>query len=314
MKIVVLDGYTLNPGDNPWTGLETLGEVAVFDRTAAEDVLARAEGADVLVTNKVRLGAEIIAALPSLKFIAVTATGHDVVDGAAARARGISVSNVPGYSTPAVAQHVLALLLALASRVAESAAEDWTASPDWCVMSQPMTELAGKTMGVVGFGNIGSEVGKLASAFGMKVLAHAPRPKPQPQWGEVEFVSLEELFRRSDAVSLHCPLTPENAGFINAALLDGMKRSAFLINTARGPLINEPELAEALNTGKIGGAALDVLSAEPPSPENPLLGAKNCIITPHVAWATLEARQRLMSQTVENVRAFADGAVVNVVN
>jgi len=318
MKIVVLDGYTLNPGDNPWDEIETLGTLEVHDRTPHNEIAQRAAGADVILTNKTKLPAEILDELPDLKYISVLATGYDVVDVNAAAARGIAVSNVPGYSTPAVAQHVMALLLELASRTGDYDAStkngDWSGQPDFCNIAFGQTELAGKTLGIIGFGGIGQEAARLGHAFGMRILAHAPRPKPQPQWGTVEFADLGTVFAESDAISLHCPQTEENKEFVNAALLARMKPSAFIINTARGTLINEGDLAKALEAGTIAGAGLDVLAQEPPAKDNPLMRAPNCLITPHVAWATLESRQRLMKMTADNIRAFANGAPTNVVN
>lgn len=318
MKIVVLDGYTLNPGDNPWDEIETHGTLEVHDRTPESDIVPRAAGADVILTNKTKLPAEVIGELPDLKYISVLATGYDVVDIKAAAARGIPVSNVPGYSTPAVAQHVMALLLELASRTgaydASTKNGGWSDQPDFCNIAFGQTELAGKTLGIIGFGGIGQEAARLGHAFGMKILAHAPRPKPQPEWGTVEFADLDTVFANSDAISLHCPQTSDNKEFVNADLLGRMKASAFLINTARGTLVNEEDLARALEAGTIAGAGLDVLAQEPPAKDNPLMHAPNCLITPHVAWATLESRQRLMKMTAENIRAFAQGAPVNVVN
>jgi glycerate dehydrogenase len=318
MKIVVLDGYTLNPGDNPWTGVETQGDFTVYDRTPADQILERAAGADILLTNKTPLTAETISQLPDLKFISVLATGFNVVDVAAARERNIPVSNVPIYGTDSVAQFVFAILLELSHHVAmhsnlvkEGA---WTAQPDFCFWKTPLIELSGKTMGIVGFGRIGRRTAALAAAFGMNVIAHDLYQGEAPDIDHFEWVGMEDLFKRADVVSLHCPLTPENTGFVNAALLKTMKPTSFLINTSRGPLVNENDLAEVLNAGTIAGAGVDVVSAEPIQEDNPLLKANNCLITPHIAWATLEARQRLMQTTVENVAGFIDGNPVNVVN
>lgn len=318
MKIVVLDGFTLNPGDNPWTGVEAQGEFTVYDRTSADQILERSAGADILLTNKTPLSAETIAQLPDLKFISVLATGFNVVDVAAARERNIPVSNVPIYGTDSVAQFVFALLLELSHNVAlhSSLVKEgaWTAQPDFCFWRTPLIELKGKTMGIVGFGRIGRRTAEVAAAFGMKVIAHDLYQGQTPDHDGFEWVEIEDLFKRSDVVSLHCPLTPENTGFVNAALLKTMKPTSFLINTSRGPLVAEADLADVLNAGTLAGAAVDVVSSEPIQPDNPLLTAKNCLITPHIAWATLEARSRLMQTTVENVAGFIAGHPVNVVN
>jgi len=318
MKTVILDGYTLNPGDNPWTGLEKICDLTVYDRTDPGQTIERAKDADIILTNKTLLGAEIINGLPNLKFISVLATGYNVVDLDAARARNIPVSNVPGYSPPSVAQHVFALLLSHANRVAmhDRAVKDgqWAEQKDFCFWNAPLIELAGKKMGIVGFGDIGRKVGTIANSFGMDVLAYAPRPKQEPDYAPFSFVELGELFREADVVSLHCPLTDDNEKFINKKLLATMKPNAYLINTARGPLINEADLAAALTGGIIAGAALDVVGEEPMLPGSPLSGTPNLTITPHIAWATLEARSRLSATTVENVKAFMAGKAVNVVN
>lgn len=318
-RIVVLDGYTLNPGDNSWDGVASLGDLTVYERSGDDEIVTRARGAQVVVTNKTPLTAETIAALPDLGFIAVTATGYNVVDVAAASARGIPVSNVPEYGTDSVAQFTMALLLELASRVGEHDRAvregEWAAQPDFCFWHTSPVELAGLTMGIVGFGAIGRRVGELAHAFGMSVLA-AGRPggsRQAPDFAPFEWVEIDELFRRSDVVSLHCPLTSENAGFMDAARFATMKRSAFFVNTARGALVDEAALADALRDGVIAGAALDVASSEPIRPDNPLLGAPHCILTPHMAWGTLAARRRLMQTTIENIQAFLDGRPQNVV-
>jgi glycerate dehydrogenase len=315
MKIVVLDGYTLNPGDNPWTELEALGDVRIFERSSAEEIRVRASDGNVLVTNKAPLPAAVIESLPELKMIAVTATGHNVVDVAAARARGVVVANVPDYGTNTVAQYVMALLLELCHRVGDHAREvregAWEASMDWTFWRTPQIELHGKTMGIVGFGRIGRRVAALAEAFGMHVIYNSRRAyEDVPQ----AYRGLEELFAEADVVSLHCGLTTENAGMVDVALLARMKRTAFLINTARGGLVNEVDLAAALEAGTLAGAAVDVVSNEPPAAENALLRTKDCLVTPHIAWAALEARERIMKMTAENVRAFAAGAPVNVVS
>jgi glycerate dehydrogenase len=317
MRIVVLDGYTLNPGDNPWDELQQLGELVVHDRTPPELVVERASRADILLTNKTPLPATVLAQLPRLRFISVLATGYDVVDVAAARARGVPVANVPEYGTDSVAQHVFALLFALCHRVAEHNAAvhsgEWSRSEDFCFWQQPPLELRGLTMGIVGLGRIGRRVAMLARAFGMKVVGATSGRRAVPIRG-VRQCSVPEVFDRADVVSLHCPLTVETSQMVNAALLERMKLTAFLINTARGGLIDEGALAHALDAGILAGAALDVVSQEPIAPNHPLLHARNCIITPHLAWASLAARRRLMRATVNNVRAFLQGSPVHIVN
>lgn len=317
MHIVVLDGHTLNPGDLSWGELKTLASCDIYDRTAPEQLHARAKYADILITNKAPLRREHFTELPKLKYIGVTATGYNIVDVEAARERGIVVTNVPAYGTRSVAQMTFASLLELTQhvghhsrRVTEGA---WSASLDWCFWERPLIELENLSLGLVGFGRIGRAVAELGVAFGMKVQA-ATRTAPADLPATVRFVPLEELFRTSDVVSLHCPLTPETDRLVNAELLALMKATAFLINTSRGPLIDEPALAGALNAGRLAGAALDVLSVEPPPADNPLLSARNCLITPHIAWATSAARARLLRVAVDNVRAFLAGRPVNVVN
>jgi glycerate dehydrogenase len=314
-RIVVLDGYTLNPGDNPWDELAALGHLAVHERTPAARVVERASGASVVLTNKTRLDAATLRRLPELRFVAVLATGYDVVDVAAAAELGIAVANVPEYGTDSVAQHVFALLLELCHAVGahDRAVKegDWTRSPDFSFWLRPPVELAGRTMGLVGYGRIGRRVAELARAFGMAVLVTS---RSRGTDRNVTWVDRDELFAGSDVVSLHCPLGEDNRGFVDAALLSRMRTGAYLINTARGPLVDEPALAAALRTGTIAGAAVDVVAAEPMVADNPLLTAPNCIITPHLAWASLAARRRLMRTTVENVRAFLAGEPVNVVN
>ena len=316
MKLVVLDGQALNPGDLSWEGLAQCGELTVYARTAAGDVPARAAGAGVVLTNKVVLGAAEMAALPDLRYIGVLATGVNVVDLAAAKARGIVVTNVPAYGAPSVAQHVFALLLELARGVGRHAdlvrAGDWCRSEDFAFWVSPQMELSGKTLGIVGFGGIGRAVARIALAFDMRVLVHTRTPDPEA--AEVEFVTLDRLFAEADVVSLHCPLTAETRRLVDAGRLARMKPSAFLINTGRGPLIDEAALADALRKGVIAGAGLDVLTEEPPPTDNPLLAAPNCLITPHLAWATLAARQRLMQTVTDNVRAFLDGRPQNQVS
>lgn len=316
-RIVVLDAFTMGQ-DVSWQGLAAQGELILHDRTPSEQVLERARGAQVLFTNKTVLGREVIEALPELGCICLLATGYNVVDVQAAAQRGIPVCNVPGYSPPSVAQHVLAVTLELfgkACRHARAVAEGrWGAQPDFCFWDAPIMELAGKTFGVVGFGAIGQRVAELAHAFGMNVLAHAPRPKPAPGYAPFAFAPLDELFAQSDVVSLHCPLTADNENMVDARLLSLMRPTAFLVNTARGQLVDENALAEALKSGALGGAALDVVRQEPIRADNPLLHAPNCLITPHVAWASAEARTRLLAMAAENLRAFLAGRPQNVVN
>ena len=318
MRIVVLDGYTLNPGDNPWDGLARLGELVVYDRTPPDQVVARAADAEIVLTNKTVLTANAIGALPRLRFIAVLATGYNIVDVDAAARRGIPVSNVPEYGTAGVAQHTIALLLKLANRVGDHhhavAAGHWVRAPDFSFWLSAPIELNGMTIGIVGYGRIGRRVAELARALGMRVIASGSARGIDGAAGEVTARSIPELFAEADVISLHCPLTADNAGFVNRNLLARVKPTAWLINTARGGLIDDQALAEALNAGRLAGAALDVLSTEPPRADNPLLSARNCIITPHIAWASLAARRALMDATVRNVAAFLDGRPINVVN
>jgi glycerate dehydrogenase len=318
MKIVVLDGYTLNPGDLSWQGFEDLGTLEVYDRTEPSLILKRAQDAALLLTNKTPLTAETLKQLKSLRYIGVLATGYNVVDVKAAKELGIPVANIPTYGTASVAQFAFALLLELCHNVRLHAdavrAGEWTSNKDWCFWKSPLIELAGKTMGIVGFGRIGREVGAIAHAMGMRVLAHdAVRTNP-PNYDGFRWVSLEEILKESDVVSLHCPLFPETHGLINTQRLALMKPTAFLLNNSRGPLIVDQDLADALNSGKIAGAAVDVLSVEPPPANNPLLSAKNCLVTPHISWATKEARTRLMGLAVENAKAFLAGKPQNIVN
>ncbi len=317
MNIVVLDGYTLNPGDLTWDALRALGGCHIYDRTPPAEVLARAAGADIVLTNKTVLSRDIIHALPRMRYIGVLATGFNVVDIAAARERGIPVCNVPDYGTRSVAQHTIALLLELTQRcglhASDVAAGGWARCPDFCYWESPLVELDGLTLGIVGFGRIGRAVAELGRAFGMNVLVDNHRvPADAPSW--VTFVPMDELFRRSDVLSLHCPLTPHTKHLVNAERLALMKPSAFLLNTSRGPLIDEAALAGALNASRIAGAALDVLSVEPPPANHPLFGVRNCLITPHIAWASRAARSRLLHTAVENIRAFISGSPRNVVN
>lgn len=316
MKIVVLDGFALNPGDLSWAGLADLGECRVYQRTNPEDIFDRVSDADVIITNKAVIDSRLIEELPVLKYIGVTATGYNVVDVQAAARRNVVVTNIPAYSTDSVAQLVFSHILNVVNRVelhAQSVKSgEWSASPDFAYWKTPQIELSGKTIGVVGFGRIGQRVGEIARAFGMKVIFQNRSVKSDVPEGMVQ-KNLAEVFAESDFVSLNCPLTADNGAFVNKKLLETMKSSAVLINTGRGGLINEADLAEVLNSGRIAAACLDVLSTEPPSLQNPLIRAKNCFITPHVAWATSEARQRLMDITVDNLKCFLSGNPKNVV-
>jgi len=318
MKLTVLDGYTLNPGDNPWDEVAAFGDLAVYDRTPAELIDERCVDADILLTNKTPLTAKTLAKLPRLKLICVLATGYNVVDLESAASRGIPVVNVPEYGSDSVAQHALALLLELTNRVgqfdAAVKAGEWSRSRDFTLLKAPIAELAGKTLGIVGLGHIGARFATICQAMGMRVLAYNPRSRNVPEGLMVEWVPVEEIFSRSDVVSLHCPLNEANRGFVNAALLRLMPPHAYLLNTARGPLVNEHDLAQALNEGVLAGAAVDVTAREPVPADSPLLAARNCIVTPHVAWASLAARQRLMGITARNIAAFLGGAAQNVVN
>jgi len=307
MKIVITDGYTLNPGDLSWKAFDQLGEVIYFDRSSPEETLSRCREANVIITNKTPITGEIITSATQLRVIAVTATGYNVVDVAAAKKKNVPVCNVPVYGTDSVAQHTFALLLELTNQVGKHTesvrAGDWAKSPDWCYSKTPLVELRDKTIGIIGYGRIGHQVANLARAFGMKVIFYDKSELPDAD----QVGSLEELFTRSDVISVHCPLTKENTGFIDKKLLSTAKPGAFLINTSRGQLINETDLASALQKGVIAGAALDVLSTEPPSANHPLTGLSNCIITPHMAWLSKEARTRIMETTFENVRLALAG-------
>ena len=314
MKIIVLDGYGLNPGDLTWKGFEELGELTVYDRTSPSELLERAAGAEALVTNKTLITSENMDALPDLKYIGVLATGYNVVDIDAAKARGIVVTNIPAYSTASVAQMVFAHILNITQRVGYYADENkqgrWTKNADFCYWDTHLVELQGKKMGIVGFGNIGQATARIAQAFGMEVCVYSSKPQFALPSG-IKKMELDELFGECDVVSLHCPLTPDTKEMVNANRLSKMKPNAILINTGRGPLINEQDLADALNEGKIAAAGLDVLSVEPSVEGNPLLGARNCFITPHIAWATLEARTRLMDIAVQNLKSYQKGQIVN---
>lgn len=316
MKIVILDAYAANPGDLSWDEFAALGELTVYDRTAQEDAAARIGDAEVVFINKVRLTDEIFAACPNLKLVSILATGYNIVDLAAAKRRGITVCNVPGYSTRAVVQMTFALLLEICQQVGlHSGAVHtgrWQTCPDFCFWDRPLIELDGKTMGIVGYGAIGSAVGTVAQALGMKLLVTARHERPVPEGAR--FVTLPELLAQSDVVSLHCPQTAENARMIGAGALAQMKDGAILLNTARGGLLDEQAVADALRSGKLLAAGMDVVSAEPIRADNPLLTAPNCFLTPHIAWAPLETRRRLQAISAENLRAFLAGKPQNVVN
>ncbi|MCA9216085.1 MAG: D-2-hydroxyacid dehydrogenase [Planctomycetales bacterium] len=315
---VVLDGYTLNPGDNPWSALSNTINTDIYERSLPHEVQERSQKASVLVVNKVRIDREMIAALPNLRFITVTATGFDCVDVAAARECGIPVSNVPVYGTDSVAQHVFAVLLHILHRIDshDSAIRNghWQRTGDFSFWLSPLTELARKTIGIIGFGRIGRRVGEIANVFGMRVLANSRSQTATPNWPAFDWANVEHIAAESDVVTLHCPLTNETQNLVDSEFLSKCKPTSILINTGRGPLVNEADLAAALNAGQLAAAGLDVVSQEPINEDNPVLQAKNCFLTPHMAWATLEARQRLMATTVDNVKAFLAGQPQNVVN
>ena len=316
MNIVILDGYTLNPGDQDWAPVNALGKVTVYDRSSPEQIIERAIDADAVLVNKVVLNESILSQLPKLKYIGVCATGYNNIDIDSTNKHKIVVTNVKAYGPASVAQHTFALLLALVNHIelhSQSVLNgDWSASADFCYWKTPLVELAGKTIGLIGLGDIGSQVAKIALAFGMKVIAYRKNPE-QTQNQEIQMVSLEALFKQSDVISLHCPLTKETKHLINREKLSWMKPTSYLLNTGRGPLINEDDLAKALKDKIIAGAGLDVLSAEPPAVNNPLLSTPNCVITPHVAWASYEARKRLLQMAADNLAAFIKGDVLNVV-
>lgn len=317
MKIVILDAYAINPGDLAWDALDKFGEVAVYDRTAPDEVVERCRGAEIVLSNKVPLDADTIASLTDCKYIGVLATGFNLIDLNAATRNGIVVCNIPSYSTDSVAQNTFALLLALTNHAEDydrriHTEDRWTKCKDFCYLDYPLVELAGKSIGIVGYGHIGRMVGSIARAFGMRVMVYSSRP--QQELPEVVKVDMDTLFKESDVISLHCPLTAETTKMINAEKISLMKPTAVILNTARGGLIDEDALAEALNSGRIAGAGLDVLSTEPPLPSNPLLHAKNCIITPHISWAAYEARKRLIEIAVANIEAFVAGSPINRVN
>lgn len=317
-SIIILDGYTINPGDNPWSPLEQYGALTIYDRTPAELVLERAATADIILTSKVKLTAAILAQLPRLKYISLLATGYNNVDIDEAGRRGIPVANIPAYSTESVAQTAFALLLELAvgtGRHDRAVKErEWCKNPDHSFWKQSLVELDGLTLGIIGYGSIGRAVARIGSAFGMRIIAYAPRIPAEPGPTPVTFVSCDELLQQADVVSLNCPQTSDNGGFINSRTLELMKKSAYLLNLARGGLVNEADLAQALQAGVIAGAGLDVVAVEPMLPDNPLLTAPNCIITPHIAWASLAARKRLMAILSENIGSYLQGSPQNLVN
>ena len=320
MKIVVLDGYTENPGDLSWDGLAALGDLTVYDRTDVHNeaqIIQRIGDAEIVYSNKTPISKAVLDACPNIRFLSVLATGYNVIDYTYAREKGIPVTNIPGYSTNAVGEHTFAFLLEIARNVglhSQTVHEGkWSANPDFCYWETPLMELAGKTMGIIGFGAIGRRVGTIARAFGMEVLATGSRETPEGR-AIGTYVDLDALLARSDVVSLHCPLFPETQGLINKDAIAKMKDGAILINTARGGVIVDQDVADALNSGKLRAAAMDVATTEPIPADNPLLGAKNCFLTPHIAWAALETRQRLMDRAVANLQAFLDGKPINVVN
>lgn len=314
MKIVILDGFAANPGDLNWDRVKALGECTIYDRTAPEEVIERAQGAEVILTNKVNITATHIASLPELKYIGVLATGYNIIDIEAARERGIIVTNIPAYSTPSVGQMVFAHILNITQRVQHYTDEvhsgKWTNSPDFCFWDTPLIELLGKKIGLIGLGQTGYNTARIAIGFGMKVWAYSSKSRLQLP-PEIRKSELDQIFRECDIISLHCPLTESTHELVNAKRLAMMKPTAIIINTGRGPLVNEQDLADALNNGKIYAAGVDVLSTEPPRADNPLLTAKNCFITPHIAWATSAARERLQAILVENLKAYMDGKPIN---
>lgn len=318
MNIVILDGYTANPGDLSWEQFSEFGTVTSYDYTPENLIIPRCKDADIIIDNKVEITKEIMDELPKLKYIGMLSTGFNVVDVDAAKEKGITVCNVPTYSTSAVAQLTFALILEIYNQVAVHSnavhTGEWTNCRDFCFQKTPLVELSGKTIGIIGYGKIGSEVAKIADAFSMNILCYVPSKKPQPDYKNFRFVSLAELAEKSDIVSLHCPLTPETKEIINENFISKMKKNAIIINTSRGPSIDEKALADALNSGRIAGAGVDVLSAEPPKADNPLLSCEKCFITPHIAWAGYETRERLLGVVFDNLKAFLEGSPVNVVN
>ena len=318
MKIVVLDGYTENPGDLSWSRLEELGELTVYDRTPAEQAAERIGDAQIVILNKVPITRQVLDACPNIGYIGVLATGYNVVDIEAAREKGIIVTNIPTYGTDAVGQFAIALLLEICHHIGhhDQAVKEgkWEHCPDWCFWDYPLIELAGKTMGIIGYGRIGQTTGRIAQALGMKVLAYDSYKNPQLESSSCRYVELDELLGQSDVIALHCPLFPSTEGIINRDTIARMKDGVIILNNSRGPLIVEKDLADALNSGKVYAAGLDVVSTEPIRGDNPLLKAKNCIITPHISWAPRESRQRLMDIAVNNLRAYLSGSPVNAVN
>ncbi len=318
MKIVILDGYTLNPGDLSWEGLKALGDVTVYERTPSDKIIERAKDAEIVFTNKTPLTKQTFESLPSLKYVGVLATGYNVVDVIAAKDKGIVVTNIPTYGTSAVAQMTFALLLELCHHVGEHSSRvkqgAWSTCPDFCFWDYPLVELAGKTMGIIGFGRIGQAVAKIAQALGMNVAVYDAYEDKSLETDMLRYTTLENLLATADVISLHCPLFESTKGIINKASIAKMKDGVMIINTSRGPLIDENDLAMALKAGKVAGAAVDVLSAEPPTADNPLMHTENCIITPHIAWAPKESRQRLMDTAVDNLEKFLAKNPQNVVN
>ncbi len=318
VKIVILDSYALNPGDLSWDWLTALGECEIYDRTPAEKIFERCDGADIILTNKTPLNREILQKLYNLKYIALLSTGYNIVDCECAKELGIPVSNIPAYSTNAVAQLTFSLILEITNAVGLHSKSvksgEWSACPDFCYWKTPLTELCGKTIGIVGFGQIGQAVADIAEAFKMNVIAVSGHETNQSHRKNFRWVDTDTLICTSDIISLHCPLTEKTTGLVNEEFLNKCKDGAIIINTSRGPVVDDKALANALNSGKLGGAGLDVLTAEPPSAENPLLTAKNCFITPHIAWAAFETRERLMNILRENVLAYLNGVPQNVVN
>lgn len=318
MKIVVLDGYTLNPGDLSWDGLKALGDVVVYDRTPADETIERISDAEIVFTNKTVIDQAVLDACSALKFIGVLATGYNVIDVNAAKKKGIPVTNIPTYGTAAVSQITIALLLEVCHHIGEHSKSvangDWSNCLDWCYWNYPLIELAGKTLGIIGFGRIGQETAKIAQALGMKILAFDSYEIEALKTDTLQYVSFDELLAKSDVISLHCPLFESTQGIINKNNIAKMKDGVIIINTSRGPLVVEEDLAEALNCGKVYAAGLDVVVTEPIKADNPLLAAKNCIITPHIAWAPKESRSRLMNIAVNNLEKFLENAPINVVN
>lgn len=317
LKAVILDGYTENPGDISWETIENLVDLTVYPRTSPDEIIERGKDADILIVNKVAITRELLEDLPNLKFVATLATGYNQLDCDALKERGIPVSNIPAYSTNAVAQMVFAYILELINKVSEYTADvksgTWTKCKDFCYWNSPLYELDGKTLGIIGFGKIGARVSQIATAFGMKVLCYTPSGKKEG-FPNVEFTDINTVISSSDFISVHCPLTPDTAGLINKEFIGKMKKGSYIINTARGPVANEKDVAEALSNGSLAGYGTDVLSTEPPKSDNPLLTAPNCLITPHIAWAAYETRLRLMGILEENIKAYLDGVPINVVN